>query len=226
MTYPAPRNVHQRLQDAATDPTVHPLTTDLQKTAHADGKAVHADGRPRPNGMLAEATYGTEAPWYLLGWDEADGAAPADGAARAATRIALIGCGSAKTPHAAPARDLYTGHLFRKAVRYAEATCTRWYVLSARHGLVHPDTVLEPYDVKLGRSHPDPARDAPTTHDWARLVRHGLATELADVPRPTLVVLAGEAYRAFVHPCAWPYEVPMQGLGIGQQLSWLNTNTP
>ncbi|WP_419707997.1 DUF6884 domain-containing protein [Promicromonospora sp. NFX87] len=143
------------------------------------------------------------------------------------TTVALIGCGAAKLARPAPARDLYTGGLFRKSVAYAEALpCDRWYVLSGLHGLVHPDTVLEPYDVELGRAHDDPGTAAPPTWDWIALVRAQLAAELADVPRPSLVVLAGERYRSFLHPCQWPYRVPMQGLGIGQQLAWLNRNTP
>jgi cytoplasmic iron level regulating protein YaaA (DUF328/UPF0246 family) len=142
------------------------------------------------------------------------------------TRIGLVGCGSTKLPEPAPARSLYTGGLFRKAAAYAEATCDRWYVLSAKHGLVHPETVIAPYDVKLGRSHFDPEKDAPPTWTWRARVLDALKVELADVPNPHLVVLAGETYRVILHWSEWTSEVPMKGLGIGQQLAWLNANTP
>ena len=37
-----------------------------------------------------------------------------------------------------------------------------------------------------------------------------------------LVVLAGQVYRTFLWRTAWKCQVPMEGLGIGEQLSWLN----
>ncbi|MGC5225182.1 DUF6884 domain-containing protein [Micromonospora sp. DT81.3] len=138
------------------------------------------------------------------------------------TRVGLVGCGSAKLSRPSPAGSLYTSALFRKSRAYVEATCDRWYVLSAKYGLVHPDTILEPYDVKLGRVIPrEPERSAQPIHQWADMVRAQLATELADVPRVTLIAVAGEQYRTILHPCQWPYSVPMQGLGIGEQLAWL-----
>lgn len=133
------------------------------------------------------------------------------------TRVGLVGCASSKLQRPAPARDLYTSQLFRKASAYAEATCERWYVLSAKHGLVHPDTMLEPYNIKLGVNH----RDSPPIHQWADRVRVQLAEELVEVPRVVLVTLAGEQYRTVLRPCQWPFEIPMLGLGIGQQLGWL-----
>lgn len=132
------------------------------------------------------------------------------------TPVGLVGCASAKLKRPAPARELYTSALFRKASAYAEETCERWYVLSAKHGLVHPDTVLEPYNVKLG------TKNGPPIWDWAGRVRDQLAVELAEVPRVSLVVLAGDQYRTVLRPCQWPYSIPMEGLGIGEQLSWLN----
>lgn len=127
------------------------------------------------------------------------------------TRIGLVGCGAKKLDRAAPARDLYTGALFRKAAAHAEVTCDRWFILSAKHGLVRPDDVIEPYDVVLSAHSPE----------WDELVRAQLAAELAGAPRVLLVALAGERYRTALHPCQWPYEIPMRGLGIGQQLAWL-----
>ena len=64
-------------------------------------------------------------------------------------RLALISCGKAKLDHAAPARDLYTGGLFRAAVRHAEAEYDDYRVLSAKWHLLRPDRVIEPYDVSM-----------------------------------------------------------------------------
>jgi hypothetical protein len=131
--------------------------------------------------------------------------------------VGLVGCASQKLKRPAPARELYVSQLFKKASAYAELTCDRWYVLSAKHGLVHPDTILEPYDIRLGTNH----RTTPPIHQWAAGVREQLAVELAGLENVKLIALAGEQYRVPVYRGAWEYEIPMKGMGIGQQLGWL-----
>lgn len=133
------------------------------------------------------------------------------------TRVGLVACASQKLDRPAPARDLYVSQLFKKASAYAEATCDRWYILSAKHGLIRPDEVIEPYDMRLGTS------TGPDVNAWADRVREQLAAKLAEVPRVTLVALAGAQYQTVLRPCQWPFEIPMKGLGIGQQLGYLTT---
>jgi hypothetical protein len=127
------------------------------------------------------------------------------------TRVGLVACSAGKLDRPAPARELYTSQLFCKARLYVETHCDRWYVLSARHGLVAPERVLAPYDERLGAN----------TADWCWLVRSQLCAELTFVHGVELVVLAGENYRGFLDGSPWPVKVPMEGLGIGQQLGWL-----
>lgn len=68
--------------------------------------------------------------------------------------VFIVPCGDAKLSHAAPARDLYTGSQFRYVFPLAEAAAERTggevFILSALHGLVEPDRVLEPYSKKMG----------------------------------------------------------------------------
>lgn len=82
---------------------------------------------------------------------------------------------------------------------------------------MHPDTVLEPYDVRLGASHPG----APPIHEWGARVKDQLAAELEGLASATLITLAGSQYRTALRGVPWPVVVPMQGMGIGQQLAWL-----
>lgn len=133
------------------------------------------------------------------------------------TTIALVGCAAAKLSRPAPARDLYVSQLFKKAAAYAEANSDRWYVLSAKYGLVASDKVIEPYDAKLG------TKTGPPIWDWASMVRDQLNDELwrTGEPLAELLVLAGEQYRTFLRLDNWPRRVPMKGLGIGQQLGYL-----
>jgi hypothetical protein len=64
-------------------------------------------------------------------------------------RIAIVGCGAAKLDRPAPARDLYTGGLFRAAVADVEGRGLRYRILSAKFALVQPWHVLPPYDQRL-----------------------------------------------------------------------------
>lgn len=63
--------------------------------------------------------------------------------------VYLIAC--CKTQGATPmaARELYRSDLFVKSREFAEASASPLYVLSAAHGLVHPDSVIAPYDRTL-----------------------------------------------------------------------------
>lgn len=136
--------------------------------------------------------------------------------------VGLVGCGAAKRPVPCPARDLYTGGLFAKTSAYAEQACDQWFVLSAKHGLVHPETVLAPYDMRLGDR-----RTGPPIWDWVALVMYGLLDRFDPQTVHHFVVLAGGQYRTVLHefPPAWTYAVPLAGLGIGQQLAWLSAAT-
>jgi hypothetical protein len=75
-------------------------------------------------------------------------------AQRAAQAVVVIPCGGAKLDTAAPAAELYTGSAFREALAAAlhqvDGDRSRVLILSALHGLVDLDTVLAPYDVKMG----------------------------------------------------------------------------
>lgn len=69
------------------------------------------------------------------------------------SRVVLIACSASKLDHAAPAGELYTGELFRLSKRWYEQRAQHFAglgILSAKHGLVLPETVLEPYDCHLG----------------------------------------------------------------------------
>lgn len=66
----------------------------------------------------------------------------------------IIPCGAAKLDHAAPACELYIGSAFKGALAAAlnqvDGDRSKILILSALHGLVTLDQVLEPYDVKMG----------------------------------------------------------------------------
>src|SRR5690348_12351368 len=63
--------------------------------------------------------------------------------------LVLISCSRRKREQACAAGDLYISDRFAKARVYAEVTGRRWYVISAKWGLVHPDDTIAPYDMEL-----------------------------------------------------------------------------
>src|SRR5437879_2590214 len=60
-------------------------------------------------------------------------------------RVGLVGCVKSKRSVPTAAADLYTSTLFVGRRRWVEASCERWFILSAKHGVVPPDELIEPY---------------------------------------------------------------------------------
>lgn len=135
--------------------------------------------------------------------------------------IHLVSCTKSKLGAPAPARDLYTASdWFRRARAYVEAHGDDWYILSAEHGLLHPDTVIAPYETSLL------AMDDRSRLNWATRVNHQLMREALHRDHIRFVILAGHTYRERLEP--WlnggdegRATVPMRGLGMGEQKAWL-----
>lgn len=128
-------------------------------------------------------------------------------------RVGLVGCGKSKLSTAAPARDLYTGPLFRAARAYAEQTCDEWLVLSALYGVLTPDEVIEPYDLTLAQ-----LRESEYA-TWALQVVSALRAHY-DGLAVQFVGLAGQAYLEPVDG-VFPLESPLVGLGLGARIKFL-----
>ncbi|MBC3863427.1 hypothetical protein H8K32_15080 [Undibacterium jejuense] len=134
----------------------------------------------------------------------------------------LVSCVSQKREQACEACDLYISDLFRKARRFSEASGCQWFILSAEHGLVTPSQLIAPYDRTLNTMGVSDRRV------WADRV----ATQLFEVmPNLSQVVfLAGKRYREFLtlhlQRRGVGISVPMEGLRIGEQLSWLVQHSP
>lgn len=131
-------------------------------------------------------------------------------------KIGLVACGARKLSNPAPAHELYTGVLFRLSAACAEQTCDRWYILSAKYGLVSPDRVLSPYNVTLNNM-PIQAR-----REWAERVLGTLDALGPNNDNAHWLILAGRRYREFLIPgLRGTVEIPLAGLGIGQQIARL-----
>ncbi len=134
-----------------------------------------------------------------------------------AEAVYLVSCVKTKRATAAPAGELYISDWFKSARAFVESRGSRWFILSAKYGLVDPGSIVEPYEKTL-KQQPIGVR-----RQWAAQVTGQL---LMDVPNlTTIVMLAGQTYAEFLIPRlrAAGIEVvqPMAGLSFGNQLGWL-----
>lgn len=105
----------------------------------------------------------------------------------------VIPCGAGKLDHPAPARDLYTGSMFRHTLHSA-LTCAsmddqpaRVLILSARYGLLELDEVIAPYDLRMDQ--PGSITPAQLTDQAAALGIDWGSAVYALLPRPYLARL-------------------------------------
>jgi hypothetical protein len=134
-------------------------------------------------------------------------------------RIGLVGCVKRKAGSPRPARDLYLSDLFVGRRRYVERTCSQWWILSALHGLVHPDDVLAPYDATLK----DVGR--PQRREWSRRVLASLDERAALRWGDVVEIHAGLEYRDFglregLRRRGVDVVVPAEGMTLGRQLAF------
>jgi hypothetical protein len=185
------------------------------------------DGNPLPAYQVSSAVHANPLRFRtenglvsLIDADVTDppAAQPRDVAHAAEPVCVLIGCVSRKEPTARPAKDLYRTELFSRRRAYAEASGRPWLIVSALYGIVDPDAVIEPYDVRIS--------------DLDRHQRQALAEQIADdleqrfgpLAGVTFEVHAGDEYMQMLAYGLRPRRArlvnPLRGLRIGEQLAW------
>lgn len=134
-------------------------------------------------------------------------------------RIGLVGCVKDKATSAKPARDLYVSTLFHGRRAYVERSCDEWWILSAKHGLLHPEQVIEPYDQTL--------KEAGTAgrQMWSLKVLDALVERVVPTSHDIIEVHAGAEYRDYglVHGLrrlGCQIVNPTEGLVFGEQLAF------
>ena len=71
--------------------------------------------------------------------------------------IIIISCGGRKLEGRAAAKDIYIGSLYNQKVEYVRTLYpnSEFYIISAKHGLIHQDVVISSYDRVLPSSGED-----------------------------------------------------------------------
>ena len=132
--------------------------------------------------------------------------------------IGLVQCGAQKKATAAPAKDLYISSLFKKSKSFVESKCDKWFILSAKYGLLLPEQVVEPYNETL-KSYSVKERAI-----WAESIFEDISKHINSGDK--IIFLAGNCYGQFLIPklqaMGIQIEVPMKGLRIGEQLHYLD----
>lgn len=132
--------------------------------------------------------------------------------------IALISCVSKKRTTKSLAKDLYTSPLFRGAYQYAlKLKADKIFILSAKHGLLEENDLVEPYDETLNK------KKKKEIQAWASLVIASLSQK-TNLLEDEFVILAGEKYRKYLLSSLQHYTVPLKGLSIGKQLAFYKEN--
>ena len=117
--------------------------------------------------------------------------------------LLLVGCVKTQLDHPAPADELFVSPLFRYRREFAERSGRPWFVLSSRHGLVAPGTVVEPYDFPLARQPVAFRRTwAAQGRDWS----YAELTELAAQSAPLAAIIDPD------------HDDHLGGQAVGQQL--------
>jgi hypothetical protein len=132
--------------------------------------------------------------------------------------VGLVGCTKEKLDHRAPARDLYRASWqFRQSVAHF-VWVDEWWVLSAKHGLVHPGTELDPYDVTL------PELSADQRRAWGKRM-HTQLLDVYDHERVEFYALASAPYLHYLRSAIkfrdWALHNPLAGMSQGARRSWL-----
>ena len=122
----------------------------------------------------------------------------------------LIQCTKSKRDEPATASNLYDESTYYCKMReYADATGHPWFILSAKHGLLDPQTYIEPYD-EFGLTE----RQAET-----------VAEELVDAGFDTVEVIGGKKYTNPLTPELEAEGIEViekcRGLSIGKRMQRL-----
>jgi len=124
-------------------------------------------------------------------------------------KVALISCTSSKKEYSCKASEMYTpSPRCTLAYQYVKQVADVVYVLSAKHGLLCENEVIEPYNETLN--------DKSTTERrlWASGVlksleeRHSLETD-------EFIILAGRVYNEYLLSSLSLYSLPLEGQSMG-----------
>jgi len=132
--------------------------------------------------------------------------------------ITLVSCSATKLGERAIAKDFYQGALFKKSLAYALKISNPEdvYIISAKYGLVGLEQELDPYDVTL-KDYNSEQKQA-----FALKVYMALKSKYKKLEDKVVTILAGKAYYDELIKIVPVYDLPLEGLRIGESMADLD----
>jgi len=207
----------------------HPEVNEATLGAHIQAATENAANRARNNppgarpALLRRIDHGTYVRAELPGEPAVDLAGRVDvpeppGMDGVTADVILVGCVRTKRAGPCAAAELFTSPLFEGRHQYATASGLRWYIVSAKFGLLAPGDVIGPYDVYLADQSMGYRRA------WGEFVIAALEQRERDLRGRTIEIHAGAAYadplRAPMAARGATLAVPLAHLRQGEQLAW------
>lgn len=136
------------------------------------------------------------------------------------SHIILISCVKKKKTSKDKAKYLYISSLFQKYWQFAQIlNPDKIFILSAKHGLLDPEQVIEPYDESLN------TMNTANKKIWANNVLNQMRDFGLNIEQDEFTILAGKNYRQYLigeHGIK-NAKLPLSDVGgIGKILSYLN----
>jgi len=104
--------------------------------------------------------------------------------------LLFISCSKSKLSHPAPAKQFYTGQLFRSLVKLAQNNQWDVRVLSGKYGLIPLTKIVEPYDQKIQ-----------TQDDIERIQNQAIPKLQSIIPNyKKIIVFMSKTYRKVLKP--------------------------
>ena len=104
--------------------------------------------------------------------------------------LVINGCSQGKLTHPAPAREFYTGQLFRMVRKFSELHGFEQRIVSGKYGLLSMCDLVDPYDMKIK-----------TKADVKRVQNKCLYRLIAlHEAYNTIIVILGKKYREVISP--------------------------
>lgn len=142
-------------------------------------------------------------------------------------KIVLISCAVKKAGFSCAAKDMYMGSYFKNSLIYAKSLKPdKIFILSAKHGVISPNDIIEPYNVMLiksigfNKSSETTVLSKDELRAWHLKVFADLQT-LTDVENDLFVFIAGNAYTNYIRGKLKNIEEPLKGLKFGPRRSKL-----
>lgn len=124
----------------------------------------------------------------------------------------IVACGEKKLPYPTKAKNLYQGSYFTACFNYAKEMSDSIYIISAKHGLIKPDEVISPYNLRINDEEAITAQEVKEQAQQLKI----LDSEI--------VVLGGNEYVKFIKKI-WPNAKQVLKGGLLRQIKWLGEQT-